>query len=104
MTRIAGLRRRLDAITVTFSGTLAAKLIKLTVDQRRQYDEWRDRMAVFYASYPDGEAYGQMINGDGPSPLPRDVRLALFGATIGIPTGATEAQAGEIYRRVALGD
>ncbi len=104
MSRIADLRRRVDAITVTFSGTLAAKLIKLTDDQRRAYDQWRDRMAVFYASYPDGEAYARMIDGDGPSPLPRDVRLALFGATVGIPADATEAQAGEIYRRVALGD
>lgn len=104
MTRIADLRRRLDAITVTFSGTLAAKLIKLTDDQRRAYDQWRDRMAAFNASYPDGDAYARMINGDEAPRLRRDVHTALFGATIGIPADATEAQAGEIYRRVALGD
>lgn len=104
MTRIADLRRRVDAITTAFNGTFAAKLIKLTDDQRLAYDQWRDRMTTFCASYPDGEAYARIINGDAPSPLRRDVQMTLFGATIGIPADATDAQASEIYRRAALGD
>jgi hypothetical protein len=104
MTRIADLRRRFDAISHAFSGTIAAKLIKLTDDQRLAYNDWRDRMAIFCASYPDGEAYARIINGDAPPPLRRDVQMALFGAIIGIPLDATDAQASEIYRRAALGD
>lgn len=104
MTRITDLRRRVDAITIAFNGTLAAKLIKLTDDQRLAYDQWRDRTAAFCASYPDGEAFARMINSDAPPPLRRDVQMALFGATIGIPADATDAQASEIYRRAALGD
>lgn len=104
MSRITDLRRRVDAITETFSRTLAAKLIKLTEDQRRAYDQWHDRTAAFCASGPDGEAYARLINGEGPPPLRRDVQFALFGATIRIPSDATDAQASEIYRRAALGD
>lgn len=104
MTRIADLRRRVDAITVAFRGTIAAKLIKLTDDQRLAYDQWRCRMATFCASYPNGEAYERVINGDEPPPLRHDVQLALFGATIGIPADATDAQAAEAYSRVLHGD
>jgi hypothetical protein len=104
MTRIADLRRRADAITVAFSGTIAAKLIKLTDDQRLAYDQWRCRMATFCASYPDGEAYARILNGDAPPPLRRDVQMVLFGATIGIPADATDPQAAEAYSRILRGD
>lgn len=104
MTQIADLRRRVDAITVAFSGTIAAKLIKLTDDQRLAYDQWRCRIATFCASNPDGEAYARLINGDAPPPLRHDVQLALFGATIGIPADATEAHAAEAYSRILYGD
>ena len=104
MNKSGHLRRRVDGITAAFNGTFAAKLFKLTADQRREYVAWRDRMAAFCASHPDGEAYARIIDGDGPPPLRSDVQMALSGATIGIPADATDAQASEIYRRAALGD
>jgi hypothetical protein len=103
MTRIADLRRRFDAISHAFSGTIAAKLIKLTDDQRLAYNDWRDRMAIFCASYPDGEAYARIIDGEAPPPLRRDVQMTLFGATISIPLGATDTQAAEAYNRIVHG-
>lgn len=104
MNKNGHLRRRIDAITHAFSGTLAAKLFKLDADHRREYFAWRNRTATFCSSYPNGEAYARVIAGDGPLPLRRDVQLALFGASIGIPADATDTQAAEAYSRILHGD
>ncbi len=98
-------KRRLGALTVAINpkGSFRAKFATLTDEQRATYHGWRDRTDEWRAAKP-GNAYERMINGDEPPPLRRDVHTALFGAIIGIPADATDAQAAEAYNRVLRGD
>lgn len=104
MRKASDLRRRVDELAALMGGTIAAKLAKLTPAQRIAYDQWRSACAVHFAANPGADAYARLIDGDAPPPLRHDVHIALFGATIGIPADATDAQASEIYRSAALGD
>lgn len=97
MTNVAALRVRLNAIEAKAAGTLTAKVQKLTLAQRAEYERWRTNWDAFIANNPGGAAFGLMLDDRGPPDLRRDTRTALFGDA---PLITTESDAAEAYRRM----
>lgn len=104
MSKVADLRKRLEAINDAMRGTFAARFAALNPEQRDAYDRWRNRCEGYCADQPDGGAYERLLLSDAPPPLRADIRQILFGPAIQIPTDATLGQLQDIYARLAHGD
>jgi hypothetical protein len=102
----ADLRKRVAALNeaINPTGSLTAKLAKLTDDQRQTYDHWRDQCERHCGAYTDGTAYACLLSGELSPSLRRDVHELLFGPDTHLAANMTLADASDAYRRVVLKD
>lgn len=98
----AHLRRRVAALNeaINPAGSFAAKLAKLTDEQRDEYHRWRLRSSAYYVANPGGAAYERFLAGEQSPPLRRDIRQSLFGSDICLPSNATVADAMDAYNQL----
>lgn len=103
MTRAFSLRGRLDKLFATIRppGSLAAKLEKLSDDERETFEAWERLSKKWIARHsafePDG-AYRALLNGTIPPILPEPIRVKLFGPLPPlIPADASVDDAARMY-------
>lgn len=98
----AHLRRRILALDrlVNPANSIGAKLAKLSDDQRRAYENWREQCKHCCETNPRGSAYARLLSEDDAPTLRPDVYMALFGPTTVIPADATDAQAADAFQRM----
>jgi hypothetical protein len=94
-------KRRLDALIaiVKPANSLAARIDKLTTDQRDWYDGWKAHCERWMRINSDDRAYELTLSGFGPVGLRDDISIALFGEMPRIFQTDDENKAAEIYQR-----
>lgn len=95
----ASIRKRVAALNeaINPAGSLAAKLTKLTDEQRQEYRQWQQRNEAYFAANSGGAAYERFLSGEQLPMLRRDIRQSLFGPDICLPINATVADAMDAY-------
>jgi hypothetical protein len=97
-------RTRLDALIAIIkpANSLAARVEKLTPDQREQYETFKARWDRFIDHHPDGDAYELTLNGYGPC-LPDAIENTLNGEMPRILKTDGDDKAAQIYQRYCHG-